>query len=206
MQPKDRYIFIPEFTVLCERFKVMRPNTKLLYMYMVLKRDGRDDWFPYSHDQIRSDSGFRAAATDLAIKQLWGAGFIEYEYGGWQKPNQYYLDPIWLTWDSPPRQDRPAVQAVLFPNLDDVGVAAIQALREELGGMKRPDRMASQHQKYFAELKEHKLALVDYHCEICGYTRRLILHHKHYRSWGTESLDDLCILCNRCHAFVHKRK
>jgi 5-methylcytosine-specific restriction endonuclease McrA len=45
-------------------------------------------------------------------------------------------------------------------------------------------------------------------CQRCG--RHLThktgqLHHKHYRTVGHESLDDVEILCGRCHMRVHGR-
>lgn len=42
-------------------------------------------------------------------------------------------------------------------------------------------------------------------CENCGATRQLAVHHKTYERLGNESLEDLSLLCRKCHAIVHGR-
>lgn len=40
-------------------------------------------------------------------------------------------------------------------------------------------------------------------CERCGTTHKLIVHHKHYRTFGHEQPEDLMTLCGPCHNNVH---
>jgi 1-aminocyclopropane-1-carboxylate deaminase/D-cysteine desulfhydrase-like pyridoxal-dependent ACC family enzyme len=45
-------------------------------------------------------------------------------------------------------------------------------------------------------------ALDLYTCQTCGATERLEVHHKHYRTLGNESMDDLITLCRDCHEAI----
>ena len=40
-------------------------------------------------------------------------------------------------------------------------------------------------------------------CTACGSPRRVQLHHRHYRTLGHESPDDVTPLCKSCHENVH---
>lgn len=46
-----------------------------------------------------------------------------------------------------------------------------------------------------------------YRCADCGRSRgvKLHLHHKHYLTFGRETVDDLEWLCSRCHRRRHRR-
>jgi hypothetical protein len=44
------------------------------------------------------------------------------------------------------------------------------------------------------------------HCQNCGITKNLNIHHKHYRTVGNESESDVIVLCNPCHFRFHSRK
>lgn len=43
-------------------------------------------------------------------------------------------------------------------------------------------------------------------CSKCGGATKLEVHHKHYRNFKDEKLDDLEILCRTCHQEFHRRK
>jgi 5-methylcytosine-specific restriction endonuclease McrA len=48
------------------------------------------------------------------------------------------------------------------------------------------------------------LARAGYRCQICSaHDRRLDVHHNTYDRYGQESLFDLVVLCDRCHALFH---
>ena len=55
--------------------------------------------------------------------------------------------------------------------------------------------------KRWRELHYAKEKQIGYHCEHCGCSHRskLELHHKHYRSLGRETLNDVELLCRNCH-------
>lgn len=65
--------------------------------------------------------------------------------------------------------------------------------------------------KYKEYLRSHKwmrkrkkmLALCGSQCENCGNTKRLQVHHLHYRTLGRESVNDLKLLCDSCHKKEH---
>jgi len=44
-------------------------------------------------------------------------------------------------------------------------------------------------------------------CEQCDSVDRINVHHKTYKRFGgKENPEDLLILCNKCHAIIHKKK
>jgi 5-methylcytosine-specific restriction endonuclease McrA len=44
-----------------------------------------------------------------------------------------------------------------------------------------------------------------YRCRVCDSADQLHVHHRRYpRVLGTETLDDLTVLCSRCHALAHE--
>lgn len=58
----------------------------------------------------------------------------------------------------------------------------------------------------WALLRVNALTKVNYNCVACKSTDTLQLHHKHYQTLGEESLDDVIILCKKCHELIHLLK
>src|SRR6056297_3246105 len=50
-----------------------------------------------------------------------------------------------------------------------------------------------------------KLNEIDY-CEMCGSTENLHVHHLTYEHFKNEHMEDLQVLCKKCHMKVHGRK
>lgn len=51
-----------------------------------------------------------------------------------------------------------------------------------------------------------KIEALEYYgrsCVLCGSTKALSVHHRHYRTLGNERLKDLSVLCRPCHAKHH---
>jgi len=46
-------------------------------------------------------------------------------------------------------------------------------------------------------------------CERCGFEagsrKKFVVHHRHYRTFGNESPEDVCLLCLPCHTEIHDR-
>lgn len=40
-------------------------------------------------------------------------------------------------------------------------------------------------------------------CEICGATENLQCHHKHYKTLGHETREDVQVVCYKCHCKLH---
>ena len=60
--------------------------------------------------------------------------------------------------------------------------------------------------KEWKKLRQQKLKSVGSKCEECGChvsDCRLVCHHKHYDSIFEEELDDLEVLCSKCHFYAH---
>jgi 5-methylcytosine-specific restriction endonuclease McrA len=61
--------------------------------------------------------------------------------------------------------------------------------------------------KHWQEIKTKALAKADGHCQMCGKEHtKLNVHHIHYYTVGHESLEDLLVLCPKCHAKTHGRR
>ena len=65
-------------------------------------------------------------------------------------------------------------------------------------------------QKYLSSKKWKKLRdkLLDeysYKCAHCGDTHNLNIHHITYERWKHERIDDLVVLCEKCHTRLHER-
>ena len=56
----------------------------------------------------------------------------------------------------------------------------------------------------WAALREQALIRACYECEECGSPFRLQVHHIEYLSdWHSDNLDNLKVLCRKCHAWAH---
>ena len=53
------------------------------------------------------------------------------------------------------------------------------------------------------KLKRATIIKENARCAVCGYNKRLQLHHKHYKTLCYETADDFVILCRACHAKLH---
>lgn len=40
-------------------------------------------------------------------------------------------------------------------------------------------------------------------CEVCGGTKKLQCHHKHYQTFKNERREDIMVVCTQCHANIH---
>ena len=52
--------------------------------------------------------------------------------------------------------------------------------------------------------KRKAVRLRDKKCQKCGRKRFLHVHHLTYENFGNEKLEDLILLCNRCHDLEHR--
>ena len=53
--------------------------------------------------------------------------------------------------------------------------------------------------------RSKKLKRKEGKCCICGSTKKLNIHHKHYRTLGEEKEEDLMVCCDGCHKDIHKK-
>ena len=69
-------------------------------------------------------------------------------------------------------------------------------------------QMKLEYQRYnqshvWKEVRDKKLASVDYECEICGETANQV-HHLSYYNTGAEDFKDLQAICKSCHYNEHR--
>lgn len=59
--------------------------------------------------------------------------------------------------------------------------------------------------KHWQKVREKALMRARYECEECGWDENLNVHHSSYKNLGKpEELDDLHVLCYRCHMQEHE--
>ncbi len=64
------------------------------------------------------------------------------------------------------------------------------------------------HKKYlqsqeWSKLKTQALSRANYKCQLCNARNELHIHHRTYNNIGNEDLDDLIVLCRKCHEKFH---
>lgn len=59
--------------------------------------------------------------------------------------------------------------------------------------------------EHWQKTRENALVNAGFHCEMCGYNRRLTVHHLTYKNLGSEKKEDLMVLCWNCHKQLHRR-
>lgn len=66
------------------------------------------------------------------------------------------------------------------------------------------------HKKYletddWRQIRQQILMRDNYTCVMCGRTNcKLFVHHKTYRRWSKENLNDLITVCYKCHQTCHE--
>lgn len=58
---------------------------------------------------------------------------------------------------------------------------------------------------HWYEIREKALERAGERCELCNSTTRLQVHHKSYENIWREELEDVIVLCRRCHAKFHDK-
>ena len=93
---KDKHIRLTKSMLDSKVFKSLKPNSKILYMYMKLWACGNDE-FDYS---ISLGNNIVSSSTVISsIRELVEKGFIERVYfsnGGGHKSNRYKFSNNWL--------------------------------------------------------------------------------------------------------------
>lgn len=59
--------------------------------------------------------------------------------------------------------------------------------------------------EHWLELREKALKRAGYRCQVCGYRKNLQVHHNAYKNIGHEDLEDLVVLCWKCHKTFHRK-
>lgn len=58
--------------------------------------------------------------------------------------------------------------------------------------------------EHWLTFREKALEAAHFECEECGYDESLNVHHLTYANIGKESLNDVQVLCYRCHMQAHE--
>lgn len=57
--------------------------------------------------------------------------------------------------------------------------------------------------KAWRDKRKEKLSIQD-SCEVCGSKENLHVHHNNYNNFKNENMEDLNVLCAKCHSEIHK--
>ena len=60
------------------------------------------------------------------------------------------------------------------------------------------------YSKEWRQKRNRKLKEAGYKCEICGTAKNLQVHHITYENLGYEPMDDLLVVCKKCHEKLHE--
>jgi hypothetical protein len=83
--------------------------------------------------------------------------------------------------------------------------AVLDAL-EAAGGTAAVHELAASLKRARARDLKRRLDMAGYCCQLCDRSGRdvqLDVHHRTYENYGQEKLEDLIVLCRRCHAHHH---
>lgn len=58
---------------------------------------------------------------------------------------------------------------------------------------------------HWLELREEALKRAGNRCQVCAYKKNLHVHHNTYKNIGHEDLEDLVVLCWKCHKTFHRK-
>jgi 5-methylcytosine-specific restriction endonuclease McrA len=107
---------------------------------------------------------------------------------------------------------------LILPPEKSKPVIKVRRKKKKVGKPNKPKRAqqaedAKRKRKYAKYLmsaewkakREQLFELRGKQCEKCGSTKTIQVHHIHYRNIFKERMDDLQVLCKRCHECVHKR-
>lgn len=69
--------------------------------------------------------------------------------------------------------------------------------------MSAEDKLKHMQGEYWANLKALKIEFTQHRCELCFSPHYLHLHHLTYQRLGCERIDDVVLLCYKCHQLQH---
>lgn len=81
--------------------------------------------------------------------------------------------------------------------------------------MNKPEGFDSKYDKYYdylqsskwQKLRNERLKLDDFRCQICGSPKQLHVHHLFYPAeYGTENINDCITVCENCHGILETIK
>ncbi len=58
---------------------------------------------------------------------------------------------------------------------------------------------------HWLNLREEALKRAGKRCQVCGYRKNLQVHHNTYKNIGHEDIEDLVVLCWKCHKTFHHK-
>lgn len=58
---------------------------------------------------------------------------------------------------------------------------------------------------HWQKLREEALKRAGNRCQVCAYRKNLHVHHNTYKNIGNEDIEDLVVLCWKCHKTFHHK-
>jgi len=90
------FAIIPQKTVYSTELNALKPTARWLYVILAEEAHGRLSPFRFRYEKLIEITRFSSATVRRGISDLEAAGFITYEHGGLQNPNEYSMVETWL--------------------------------------------------------------------------------------------------------------
>lgn len=90
------FAIIPQKTAYSKELNTLKPTVRWLYVILAEEAHGRLTAFRFKYEKIIKITGFSSSTIRRGISDLEKAGFIAYEHGGLQNPNEYSMVEWWL--------------------------------------------------------------------------------------------------------------
>ena len=188
-------------------------NGVTLYLYHAKSVDEDLGYSSLSFKQICNWARISRDTLTRLNKVLVRYGLLEIQNDGRGMTNRYYVKKPRLKEDiTTVGKDGVTVVVNAWNDLQNLQTLVSLSDRQEkvlyklvdlVLGQQRPagDRIP-EHQDHLNGLKM-ELLNSDPQCYVCWRQKMdFVLHHKHYDTWGSESLDDVVLLCRSCHTRV----
>ena len=74
-----------------------------------------------------------------------------------------------------------------------------------VGGKTKTNYQAYLQSEHWKSFRKEQLKTRGYRCQQCGRKYNLRVHHKIYERLGHELPEDVLVVCNKCHAKIHRK-
>lgn len=90
------FAVLPQDTINSTELNKLKPTARWIYVVLAGEAHGREVQFRCKYERLIKITGFSSSTIKRGIDDLAAAGFIRYDHGGLQNPNEYSMVSGWL--------------------------------------------------------------------------------------------------------------
>ena len=90
------FAILPQDTINSTELNKLKPTVRWLYVVLAGEAHGRGIAFRCKYERLIKITGFSSSTVKRGIDKLAESGFIVYDHGGLQNPNEYTMVAGWL--------------------------------------------------------------------------------------------------------------